>query len=261
MQALGIHHLSAIETDPVAFVAMAAQAGCQTISVFTRAPGERSGFPLVDQHNKAAMAAALRDHGIAMGGIEAFMLTPRSEPQSFLGALELGAELGAQRAGVLLYDGDESRVIDNVSALCDMASGLQLKVGIEFMPLAPGWKTLAAMNALIEKIAHPNLAVAIDVLHLVRSGGSPEEVAALAPGQVAYAQLCDGADLTVTEDYAEEAAGNRLAPGDGVFPLRAFLRSLPTGTPLELEVPQRGNQAPLERVRHAVSATRKLIVN
>ncbi len=259
MHKLGLHHLSAIETDPVSFVAIAAQTGCQRISVFTRQPGDHSAFPLVTRANKPGFVAALREGGIEVAGIESFLLTPVTGVQAFEPALELGAELGARYAGAQLFDNDESRVVENLSALCDMAARLELQVAVEFMPLSPAWKTLAEVTALVARVAHPALAIGIDTLHLFRSGGSPDDVAALAPGLAGYAQLCDSADLSVTSDYAAEAVGNRLAPGDGVFPLAAFLRALPRGTALELEVPQPARQPALERVRHAVAGARKLI--
>ncbi len=259
MYKLGIHHLTAIETDPVAFVAIAAEAGCQEVSVFTRQPGHRSTYPLVTAETRDAMAAILVGTGVNIANIESFMLTPGTDLQAFEPALELGARLGARNAGVQVFDDSEPRVVDNLSALCELASGLGLAVAIEFMPLAPAWKTLEAMTGLVARVAHANLAIGVDVLHLVRSGGSAEDVSAMAPGLIGYAQLCDGADLEVTADYAGEAAGDRLVPGDGVFPLISFLRALPAGTPLELEVPQPPRQPPRERVQHAVAAARRLI--
>lgn len=259
MRKLGLHHLTVIDTDPVSLVDIAARTGCHEVSVFTRAPGAHSALPLVDRDNCAALRAALQAHGVRVGSVESFLLTPDSDPQSFAPALELGAEIGAQRAGVQLFDPDEARVIDRVSTLCDMAAALGLQVAIEFMPLSPAWKTLGAMVELIKRIARPGLACGIDMLHLVRSGGTAAEVAALEPRLVGYAQLCDGASLEVTADYATEAVGNRLAPGDGVFPLGAFLQALPPDTPLELEVPQPPTAPPLERARRIVSAARGVI--
>lgn len=256
---LSIHQLTALEVEPDALVSLAAKTGCQEVSVFTRQPSSRSAFPLVNRDNVGLVTAALRESGVKINNIEAFLITPATEVQAFEPALELGAELGARGLSTQLFDDDEPRLLGNLVALCDMASRLGLKVAIEFMPLTPAWKTLPAAAGLVQRLAHPNLTLGIDILHLVRSGGSPEDVARLAPELVAYAQLCDGADLTVTDDYAEEAVGNRLTPGEGAFPLRALLQALPAGTPLELEIPQPPRRPPLERIQHAVSMTRKLM--
>lgn len=256
---LGVHHLTAIETDPLSFVRIVGESGCREVSLFVRQPGPRSSFPLADRDNRAALAAALGDNGVRLANIESFLMTPATDVAAFEPELELGAELGARGAGVQIFDDDESRVGANLAALCDMASRLGVRVAVEFMPFTPAWKTLPAMAELIARLAHPNLAIGVDALHLVRSGGSPEEITQLPPGVVGYAQLCDGADLTVTADYAGEAVGNRLAPGAGVFPLAAFLQALPAGTPLELEVPQPPDRPPAQRVRDVVSATRRLL--
>jgi sugar phosphate isomerase/epimerase len=256
---LGVHHLCAIETDPVSFVAIAAETGCQEVSLFARQPGSRSNFPLLDSGNKQTMAAALRDNGIRLANIESFLMTPVTDVQAFEADLALGADLGARGVGVQLFDDDETRVETNLAALCEQALRLGLKVSVEFMPFTPAWKTLPEMAGLVARLAQPNLTIGIDALHLVRSGGEPTEITKLPPGLVGYAQLCDGANLAVTADYAEEAVGNRLAPGAGVFPLASFLQALPGGTPLELEVPQPPLKPPLERVRDMVGATRRLM--
>lgn len=255
----GIHHISAAEVDPVSFVSLAAETGFKAVSLFARQPGAQSNFPLIDRRNSAAVSQVLRDTGLKISNIESFAITPATDVAAFSPALELGAELGARGAVALLFDDNETRVADHLNALCDLASGLGLKVAIEFMPFVPPWNTLAKVADLVNQIAHPNLAIGIDILHMVRSGAGPKDVAALRPGLIGYAQLCDGADLRVTTDYAEEAAGNRLLPGDGVFPVAAFLRALPAGTPLELEVPQPHQRPPRERLERAMAATLRVI--
>jgi len=127
------------------------------------------------------------------------------------------------------------------------------------MPLAPGWKTLEETVRLIDQVNKPNLGIGVDLLHLIRSGGTPETVATTDSRYIAYAQLCDSSDLSVTEDYAYEASQHRLTPGDGKFPIREFLNALPPGTPLELEVPQKSEVPALERVEAIVSAARRQI--
>lgn len=259
MYKLGIHHMTALETDPLSFVSLAAETGCQEISVFTQQPGSSSKYPLVTRDNLPGMKARLLDTGVSVANVDAFIIAPDTDVAAFMPALELGAELGARGAVTIVYDPDESRVVDTLGALCDLAETLALKIAFEFMAFTPAWNNLPTATDLVTRIAHPNLALDLDVLHLARSGGSAADIEAIDPGLIAHAQLCDVADLTVTADYAEEAAAKRLAPGDGVFPLESFLRALPAGTPLELEVPQPPDRPPLERVRHAVDATRRLI--
>ena len=257
MTTLGIHHLAALEVDPVEFVTLASESGCQEVSLFVQAINPKAGYPLVTAENSAAMAERLRATGIRLANIECFMLTPKTDVESFRPALECGAGLGARSATALLYDSDTARISDNLGRLCEMTEDMGLRVGVEFLALAPAWNTLQQVAQLVSKLSRPNLGLGLDLLHLVRSGSDMAEVAALPPGLVAYAQLCDGGDLRVTQDYVEEAAARRLAPGDGCFPIQDFLKALPAGTHIEIEVPQPADRPARARVQHIVESTRR----
>lgn len=90
------------------------------------------------------------------------------------------------------------------------------------------------------------------------------QLAALAPGLVSFAQICDGpADMPVELQMFHEGFEQRRIPGEGVFPLRDFLRALPSDIVLGVEVPlkdlrERGIPA-RERARLAVAATQRLM--
>ncbi len=259
MTTLSLHQMNALEVEPSELVDLAAETGCQAVSVFVHQQDPRSQFPLVTADNKAAFQQRLRDTGIRVLNVEAFMIAPGVDVESFRAGFELGAELGARGISVILVDSDRARVEQNLARVCELAGEYHLRVGIEFMPLMPGWGTLREAADLVARLDQPNLGIGIDLLHLVRSGGSAEQVAALDPALIAHVQLCDSASLDVSRDYAAEAAGDRLAPGDGVFPLQAFLEALPADLALEMEVPQPVRHPARERVRHIVEATRKLL--
>ncbi len=72
-------------------------------------------------------------------------------------------------------------------------------------------------------------------------------------------QICDSVDPGASQDYAAEAAANRLAPGEGTFPIRAFLQSLPSTATLEIEVPQPPDRPAMDRVKAIVAASRRQI--
>lgn len=259
MQTPGLHHMTALETDPAEFVSLAAAEGCPTVSLFAANPGGATAFPLVDGTNLPAVQQRLRDSGVQVANVDVLMLTPRSGPDDLLAALDIGAELGARAAVALLYDDDIARSVDHMAALCEQAAQRGLRIAFEFTAFTPAWNTLAGALELLDRVDHPALAVGLDVLHLVRSGGSASEVADLPTERIAHAQLCDGNSLVATADYGEEAAANRLAPGRGVFPLAEFLRALPEGTALELEVPQPATVPAAERIAQAMAAARELL--
>lgn len=259
MVTLGLGQLTAIDVDPVEYIAIAAATGCQTVSLFVTQAGAQSRFPLVTGENCDAVKEQLLATGIQVANVECFMLTPKVNVEDFRAALELGAELGARGATALLYDNDEARVAANLTRLCQMAAEVGLRINIEFMPLAPNWKTLQHTTELIRQLNQPNLGLCIDLLHLIRSGGTPADVAAADAKLIYSVQLCDSLDLSATADYAMEAGVKRLAPGEGKFPTVEFLKALPAGMPLELEVPQLPERPALERVTAIVEAARRQI--
>lgn len=256
MTNLGLAHFTATDVDIDTFIAIAAETGCQRISLFVNSPNPQAAIPLVSRKNLAEVKQSLQTHGLEVSNIECFMLTPGTDIESFREALALGRELGAVGTTVLLFDSDEGRVKDKLTAFCELAATYRLRVSIEFMPMAPAWHTLAETVALIEQVDRHNLGLCIDLLHLIRSGGSPEDVAALPEHLVHYVQLCDSDDLSANQQYATEAGVHRLAPGEGRFPIAALLSAVPPLTPLEIEVPQSTQQPAWERVKAIVDATR-----
>ena len=257
MATLGTGQLTAIDVNPSEYIAIAAEQGLDTVSLFINPMGSLSGDCITTRQTSAAIKEQLRATGIQVANVECFPIVPGLDVESYRSALELGAELGAKSATVIIYDPDTASVIDSLSKLCDITAELGMAVGIEFMPLAVGWKTLPETVELVKQVAKPNLGIGVDLLHLIRSGGTPEDVAATDPAYIAYAQLCDSVNLDATEDYVEEASAHRLAPGDGNFPMQAFLQALPAGTPLELEVPQKSDVPARERLKTIVAATRR----
>jgi sugar phosphate isomerase/epimerase len=258
MQMPSVHHMTALETEPAEFIALVAAAGGNAVSLFAHQPGGATDFPLVTKDNLVAVRQSLADHAVRVANVDVLMLTPHSNTEDFLPALDMGAELGARGAVALVYDDDAARVIPALQALCEQAAQRDMGIAFEFTGFTPAWNSLAGAVELLSAVNHPHLKIALDVLHLVRSGSTIAEVAALSAGQVAHGQLCDGCNLEVTADYGREAASNRLLPGTGVFPLREFLAALPEGTPLDLEVPRPPTRPALERIRQALDGARQL---
>lgn len=115
---------------------------------------------------------------------------------------------------------------------------------------------------MMRQAAQPNAGIVVDIMHLVRSGGSVEEVRRMDPALIGHLQLCDGPAVISDEDRAVEGLLNRLVPGDGDFPIRAFCEAAPP-MPLGLEVPY-GSVAvrgltPLERVERIVAGARRAL--
>ncbi len=257
MRAIGVHHMTALETEPEQFIDLVADAGGAAVSLFTMQPGGVTFFPMVDASNIKPVRQRLNDTGLRVQSVDVLMLTPTSKVEDFLGALDMGGELGAAGAVALVYDDDQARLTDLLGALCEQARQRSLNIGLEFAPFSPACATIEHAANLAAQVGDPALGVCVDILHLVRSGGTPQQVAALDPARIANVQLCDGSDLAVTADYGAEAAGNRLVPGTGVFPLRDFIAALPAELPVELEVPAPQDRPPAERIAAALAGARQ----
>lgn len=259
MTTLGIGQLTAIELTPVEYITLAAEANLDTVSLFLNPMANIQGPCLTTRKNYRVVKDCLDATGVKAANIEVFPLLPGVEIEEYRSALEMGRELNARGITVLLYDADETRVTNRLSHLCELTAELGLLVGIEFMPLAPGWRTIQEAADLVTRINQPNLGLCLDILHLIRAGNSIADVADINPKLISYAQLCDSRNTCATLDYVEEATEHRLAPGTGFLPIKQFLQALPPGVPLEIEVPQPSDIPAGVRVKAIVNATRRQI--
>ncbi|GIX29903.1 MAG: sugar phosphate isomerase [Porticoccaceae bacterium] len=259
MRALGIAQLSALDLPLSSFVDLAARAGFDAVSLFVHAMGSIPADRVVRPAEARALADRLADRGLAVEGVECFPLAPGVAVEDYRSSLEVGAVLGARRASALLYDDDPARVEEGLGRLAELAAEYGLAVAVEFMPLARAARTFAEARALVARVGAPNLGIVVDLLHLVRAGEGPEALRAGAAA-ILGAQLCDGLDLTPGCDYADEAANHRLPPGAGRFPVVSFLRALPAGLAVELEVPEPPAADPAARLAALAEAGRRALV-
>ncbi|MEN3975400.1 TIM barrel protein [Emcibacter sp. SYSU 3D8] len=263
MRPLAIHQITAMEASPPDLLTIAGQTGCQHACVFVHLPSPNVPFPAVTRAMIPEMQARMASTGATVSNIEYFPLTEDVDLDAFLYALDIGAELGAHRLVTHIHDHDDNRAADNLARLSALAAERNLAVGLEFMGLTPACASIARAVRFIDLAGKPaNAGIAIDCLHLVRTGGTPADVAALAADYFSYAQLCDGPDLSVQDDYLPEAM-NRMVPGEGVFPIAAILDALPGATAVDVEVPSTTGQqqgiSALDRARRAVEAGRRLL--
>src|SRR5262249_31445142 len=152
--------------------------------------------------------------GVTLFDAATCRLEPGTEIEDFQAMVESAAYLGAHRVDVNGNDPDASRLADQFAALCELCAEHGLGVGLEFM-MSTQVRTVGDALALIERSGARNAAVTVDALHLARSGGSPRDIAALDSALISYIQLCDGPAQPPAQEYAREAATERMLPGDG----------------------------------------------
>jgi sugar phosphate isomerase/epimerase len=259
---MGFHQMNALELTPVELVPIAHEVGCQYICVFVCVPLPQLPFTAMPPESAPELLRRLDATGIEVENVEFFPLTEDVDVESYRAPLELGAQIGGRRLVTVIDDTVRTRAAENLARLCDLGAEYGLKVGLEFMPLTRGCPNLATALELLGLVGKPNLGLATDPLHIIRSGGSFEDLLAVPPELFGYAQLCDGPDLVPRDDYWVEVF-ERLVPGEGVFPLATFLDALPAATPVDVEVPSvRRREAggpPLELARRSAKASRELL--
>jgi sugar phosphate isomerase/epimerase len=255
-------YLTVNGADPLQHIAAAAQAGYQAAGLrilpprhLADAPSVVGNVPLI-----RAIKHACSGSGISLLDAEVVSITATTTGSELQAVVDTAAELGFSFIQTVVEDSEEARAADRLAALADLAAAAQMRIALEFMRFRPLTDLQSALR-LIQMAGRSNVQVLIDALHLARSGGSTEQVAALAPDSIALAQLCDApAEAPAIDQLAQEARTARLYPGDGALPLSALLDVLPDGTPLSIEVPNTAYES-LDftvRARRALDATEAL---
>lgn len=237
----GIEFISVLGQVPHDFVALARRLGCDSIGL---APAPIAG-PLAgepgwslrdDPRLVRTVKRALADHGVRVSVGEGFLILPGRSIADAEADIELLAELGAERLNVCAMDPDAARNADQFAAFAAMAHARGLPATVEFIPGTPVADLDAALTLVTESGA-TNAGVLVDAMHLFCSGGTAQDLARVAPGLIAYAQLCDAKQDSFYEGYLTDARDDRLIPGESVLPLADFVRALPSDCPIGIEVP------------------------
>jgi sugar phosphate isomerase/epimerase len=266
MDRLGIGFLGGFGLPPVEFVDLASDLGCRHISVVVQGqellPLGYRPFSLKDDELRRDLLAAMNHHGVTITLGDGFLVLPGAEMGTFCADLDVLAELGVPRINVVSLDADLSRTFDQFAALTDLAAQRSIQTNVEPVPgLTVG--DLPTALAAKEHVGRDDFKLLIDTMHLVRSGSSAVDLAALDPNHIGYAQLCDTTLQARSDNYADEAVFERMVPGEGELPLREILAVLPPDVVIELEVPRRSlalaGVSPIDRLRPCVEAARRLL--
>lgn len=267
---ISLHQTVAMETSPVELVEIARTVGCDGIDVFVHMPPfivEGHPIPklpleLVTQSTKRELLNNMCDLDVKVASIEWIGIHPDIDEQEYLGAMELGGELGAHGVTVWIQDADENRVIDNLSRLCEVAAQYNIVANLEFTGYAPHCNSVTRAAHFVRAVAQPNLKIMIDTLCLIRTGGTAPDLAALPASYFGCVQLCDGYGIYQSSTYFKEAQ-DRIMPGEGDWPLIDILNALPAHLPVDIEAPSRTAKAAgmpaVDRAQWAVTATKRLL--
>lgn len=258
MRPLCLDHLTLSDLTALELIEVAAALGCSAVSLFAR---PLPLGPYKDLVNDAAarreVLSALRDHQLSVGIVEPFMLQGDTDWTELERLAALTAELGG-RINALGFDRKPARLRDGIGRLARIADAAGVEMAIEAFPLS-SIRTQAESLALAVE-AGPRVGLCVDTLHVIRSGGTWADVAALPPERIFHVQINDG-PLQPPEDRYLEATSRRTPPGEGAFDLEHFIPLIPAAATLAIEAPflAPDGMSPVERGRVVVDATRRLL--
>lgn len=269
MPQLALDHLTLVDATPEQLAEAAADVGCTGLCIFLQS---MPVLPAMPQFNLVDDAAARRRFkqrmtalGLTLDLAYPFTLSARSTLADFTPALAAAAELDTQLLNVLIYDRDASRRHDHFAQFCDLAARYGLRVGLEFYP-ASQVRSLADGLDLVCAIGRPgDVGLTVDLLHLMRSGGSLAELRQAPKDYILFGQFADGPATRPKAEWEEEASSDRLLAGTGAFDLAGFAQALPAHCPVSVEIPRTpalaAGQSHAVRARQAVEAIRALRLN
>ena len=259
---LSLDHLTIIDVQPPTLVDIAAELGFPLVSLWTQLP-LKAELPLVTRDNFAETRSRMRATGVKVGNLECFNLTPEAVVEDFRPAVAMGAELGATSlTAINAWDPEPARAADKFAGLCRIGAEYGLKVYVEFISMGQV-RTLADAVKLVTDSGEANVGITVDILHVIRTGDTPDDIKAIDPKLIGYAQICDGPAGLARDEWQNEGFEQRQIPGEGEFPLADFVAALPADVILGVEVPlkslREAGVSPLERARRSLEGTRSFL--
>jgi len=262
---LSLSALTVLELPPPRMVTCARDAGYSHVGLrlIPATATEPSYDTVGDTPIIRETLACLVDTGIEVLDIEILRLQPGTNVADFRPVFETAARLGARNALVAGNDPDETRLSDNLAALCDLAAPFAISPCLEPMPWTDA-RNFAQGARIVASAARPNIGLLIDAIHFDRGGSVAAEIAGVPTAWLRYIQVCDApAERPATlEGLLHQARSERLFPGDGGLDLKGILRAAPAHTPISVEIPMDAlakTTPAVERARRAAEATRRLL--
>lgn len=259
-------HLTALDLPPAELVPAARRAGYTAVGlrIHPIVPGSVA-YPFEPGSAELiAFRQLLADEGMRVQGVDGFGLTDKTDPSGFARLFEACGELGIRSMCVSGDARNREAFAEVFAQMCDMAAPYGFRIDLEFM----AWHTIGTLEQAYEIVRladRPNGTIAVDALHLMRSGGKPEDLEKIPPRFLGDFHLCDGVKTSPLDpallarvragevDFLEpagfpagfdgliqEARAGRKYPGAGELPLIKMLRRMPEDAAVGVEVPVPG---------------------
>jgi len=230
----------ALPYAPPRMVQLAADTGCAAAGI-RLLPTTLGGlhYPLMDDPAMLRETlAVIAGTGARVLDLEVLRIDPDFDARRLARFLEVGEQLGARHILVAGDDPDVARMTASFASLCEAAARHGLTADLEFMP----WTEVPDVRAaarIVGGAAQPNGGILVDALHFARCGSTLEDIRALDPHWLHYAQICDGPvpGPDTVEGLVHAARCERMLPGEGDLDLHGLFAALPRDIQVSVEVP------------------------
>lgn len=180
---------------------------------------------------------ALAETGLKLLDIEMVRIYDGVDPQVYLPAFEVGAELGARHVLTTSVTEDFNFMIECYAELCELAKPYGLTMDLEFLT----WYNVSTLQEAIDvmqKVNSDNSGILVDTLHFHRSRVSLDELEKVPKKWFHYAHICDAPkEIPATkEGLIHTAREERLYLGEGGIDVAAILNRMPD-IPYSIEMP------------------------
>ena len=262
-------HLTLIGCSVPELVFVAARAGYDAVSprfIPMGIPGEFCNYPN-DKELVHATKTALNLTGIAVHEVELARIMPDCEPKSFVPAMEVGADLGANRFILSAWMGDNydrNFVIDCYAEACDLAKPFNLTVDFEF-PTFSSVSSLKEAVDIVRSADRSNCGILIDTIYAYFTELDPCELDTLPPEWFHFLHISDSPPIwsSSDEEMLYIARDGRLYPGEGCIDFNSLVKHLPEMTyTIELPNKKRVNELGYEEhVRRALTFAKQALAS
>ncbi|MEL4503518.1 sugar phosphate isomerase/epimerase [Luteococcus sp. H138] len=233
---IGLAPLSLLGAHPADLVETAAAAGYDFVGIRVAPVTATEKFTDLTPGSPDARRTldALRATGLRVRDVEFLVLDGTLTRETWLPALEAGANLGASTFTVAASDTDQQRLLHTLQAFTDNARPFGITPTLE----AISYQAVSTLPQAAELARAAGCWVLPDALHFQRAQGTVAD-ARTAADLSPLVQICD-ARAAAPEDLAgrlHESRAERLVPGDGDVDFTAFLSAFPATAPISVEVP------------------------
>lgn len=261
-------HLTALNLKPEDLAIQAHRAGYSAIGIRIN-PISKGSVAYPYKAGSAEIKAfknLLNDLGMRVQGVDGFALNSFTDPMQFQAIFDTCGELGIKSLCLCICgDAPNKEIFASMfGKLCDMAAPYRFRIDLGFM----AWRTIDTLEQAYElvKLAdRKNGNIAVDSLHLYRSGGTAADIDKVPARFLGDIHFCDAvrtppidikliqmvrevrANLDSTsgtpkgfEGLVREAREGRLLSGDRERPLVDFIKHMPRSCAFGVEVPVPG---------------------